>query len=582
MIEDFKKTVLNIGKKAETLKKVAAFLQGREKIIVPDGIALSTTFFEKVRKQTKGPWTSYRDVNIPADLWDIIWKNIKRVFGDDKLVVRSSATCEDSIFFSGAGQYESFLNISTVEEVKIAIQKIYASLFSINSYFYSKIHSIDLNKESMAVLIQRIAPVKMSGVLFSCDPTTRDSKIIIESTKGFGTNVVSGLGDISRLEIENDMTGTQYAPFIEFLVSVAKDIKDFLGYDIDMEWGTDGEILYIFQVRPIIFNEIKGDIIYPNFKTEHQTHPILSKGITIGKIAPFSGADSDKIVFQDGHIDVNDLKKIIQSKGMILHAGGRLSHFANIARELQKPCIVIPDFNPDSDKIYVLDAFNGILVDMEYLSSEDKAYLLWSYIEQKVNNFNAGIEQFNGFITAFCENKYEQVHFNVDAENIERLLLKNNFTKNDVLQKIITFDFSDHKLIEQNRIIRIQYTNCVVRIQTKELDSTLNNYRCEKNNILEVENLAIGIKKMLDLGLQETGRQERHIVQYTNEHNGVNVNIIQWPNSPCYIGIESGKIADIDKTAILLGLDPKNGLALTGKQIFEKLNLKLKDCSFGG
>lgn len=582
MIEDFKKTVLNIGKKAETLKKVAAFLQGREKIIVPDGIALSTECFEKVRKQTTGPWTSYRDVKIPADLWESIWTNVKQVFNDDKLVVRSSATCEDSIFFSGAGQYESFLNISTAEEVKIAIQKIYASLFSINSYFYSKIHSIDLNKESMAVLIQRIAPVKMSGVLFSCDPTTGDKRIIIESTKGFGTNVVSGLGDINRLEIDNNVVYKKHAPFVEFLISVAKDIKNFLGYDIDMEWGTDGEILYIFQVRPIIFNGVKGDIIYPNFRAEHQTYPILSKGITIGKIAPFSGADSDKIVFQDGHIDVNDLKKIIQSKGVILHTGGRLSHFANIARELQKPCIVMPDFEPDPNKIYVLDAFNGVLVDMEHLSSEDKAYVLWSYIEQKVNNFNAGIEQFNGLITAFSENKYEQVHFDVDAEHVEKLLLANNFTKNNVLQKIITFDFSDHKLIKQNKIIRIQYTNCVVRIQTKELDSTLNNYRCEKNNILEVENLTIGIKKMLDLGLQETGQQERNIVQYTNEINGVNVNIIQWPNSPCYIGIEASEIADIDKTAFLLGLDPKKGLALTGKQIFEKLNLKLTDCSFGG
>jgi len=28
-------------------------------------------------------------------------------------------------------------------------------------------------------------------------------------------------------------------------------------------------------------------------------------------------------------------------------------------------------------------------------------------------------------------------------------------------------------------------------------------------------------------------------------------------------------------------LNPKYGSALTGKQIFEKLNLKLTDCSFG-
>ena len=581
MIEDFKNTVLTIGKKAETLQKVAAFLRGREKIIVPDGIALSTECFDEIRKKTSGPWISYRDVKIPADLWNNIWKSIKRVFGEDKLVVRSSATCEDSIFFSGAGQYESFLNISTAEEVKTAIQKIYASLFSINSYFYSKIHSIDLSKESMAVLIQRIAPVKMSGVLFSCDPITKNKKIIIESTKGFGTNVVSGLGDIRRLEVEYEDVDTNLAPVFKRLVSVAKDIKEFLGYDIDMEWGIDRDFLYVFQVRPIIFNTIKDNIVYPDSVNDIQKYSVLSTGLAIGKTAPFSGADSNKIVFQDDNIDVNDLKKIIQSKGVLLHTEGRLSHFANIARELQKPCLVMPGFKPDSNKVYVMDAFNGLFIDMDSLSSDNKAYVLWKYIEHKVNNFNAGVEQFNGMIAAFCENKYEQVHFGVKAEQIEKNLMKNNFTKNNVFQKIITFDFPDHKLIKQNKIIRIQYTNCTVRIQTKELNSELGNYRREKNNIIEVENLTIGIKTMLELGLQETGRQERHIVQYVNEKTGVLVNIIQWPHAPCYIGIEADNVNNIDKTAHMLGLNPKYGSALTGKQIFEKLNLKLTDCSFG-
>lgn len=583
MIEDFKTTVLNIGKKAENLKRVAAFLQGREKIIVPDGISLSTGCFETLRRQTTGPWVSYRDVDIPKDLWENIWTSIKQTFGDDKLVVRSSATCEDSIFFSGAGQYESFLNISTPEEVKIAIQKIYASLFSINSYFYSKIHTIDLGKESMAVLIQRVAPVKMSGVLFSCDPITSENKIIIESTKGLGTNVVSGLGNIKRLEIDYENSSLSLSPVLERLVDVAKDIKQFFGYDVDIEWGTDADDnLYIFQVRPIIFNDTQAEIKYPDPLSDLQTYSVLSKGLTIGRIAPFSGADSNKIVCQDGHIDVNDLKKIIQSKGMVLHTDGRLSHFANIARELKKPCIVMKDFSPDPDKVYLLDGFNGFLVEMDKLTSNNKACALWSFIEQKVNNFNAGIEQFNGMITAFCEDKYEQVHFDVDGAEIERILLENNFVKNSIMQKIITFDFPDRKLIEQGRIIRIQHTNCTTRIQTKELESSLGKYRHEKNNLIEVENQTVGIKMMLELGLEETGRQERHIVQYSSEQYNTSVNIIQWPNSPCYIGVEGNTTEDIDKTVRLLGLDPKDGSALNGKQIFEKLNLKLTDCSFGG
>ena len=93
------------------------------------------------------------------------------------------------------------VNIDKDELILAAIKKVYASLFNKNSKLYSKIYGINLKKESMAVLIQEVAPVVKAGVMFSCNPINLEKKYIIESTKGLGTTVVEGVGNICHLEI---------------------------------------------------------------------------------------------------------------------------------------------------------------------------------------------------------------------------------------------------------------------------------------------------------------------------------------------------------------------------------------------
>lgn len=580
MIKDFKTTESQIGQKAENLKKISALLKDFG-VLVPDGIAVGTEYFDKIKGlYSDKNISSYRDIQIPPDMWKEVLNAIHLYLEDSKLVVRSSATCEDSIFFSGAGQYESFLNISTPAEIKIAIQKVYASLFSINSYYYSKIHNINLANESMGILIQKVAPVEKSGVLFSCDPLTGEKHIILESTQGLGVNVVSGNGDICRLELVSENDESILSSDFKRLIKVAKTIRDFMGYEVDIEWGICGEDLYIFQVRPIILNKRDETLNYQHINTS--SYPVLSKGLTIGKIVPFSSYKSGCILYQDDSIDMNDLKKIVHAKGIILNSNGRLSHFANICRELGKPCLVIPEMHSFADDIYLLDSINGYLIKYNDLNSYDRVILLKYYFTRKIQNFNEGLEQFNGLIAGYSENKYEQVHFDIYEKEVIKKLLENGFLENNFLQKIITYDFNDNALIQNNHIFRIQYTNCTVRIQLKSLDVSDPKYRREENYFIETDNVKNAQNFMLNLGLQETGYQERQIVQYVNDKDDIVVNIITWPNAPAYIGIESSRKENIERLVKKIGLDASKACSVDGKHIFEKLNLKLKQCKFKG
>ncbi len=578
IIENFTSKKEDYGEKGNNLKKVLELFKNDEKIIVPETIILTKTLYNKIIKENgKTDFSDYRNIYINPKLEKLILESIHNKFGKNKLVIRSSATCEDSIFFSGAGQYDSFLNIDTEEQIIVAIKKVYASLFSKNSKLYSRIYGINLNKESMAVLIQSVAPVIKSGVMFSCNPVNFEKKYIIESTKGLGTNVVEGIGNICHLEINYNDKDKQDIE-VRKLIEVIDKVKAEYNYDVDIEWGIDmnGKI-YIFQTRPIIHKEYTFNIKYDEKQIYAKGEPI-SKGFSIGKIKNITDNKKGCILYQNKKYDFNDLELLLSCKGVILKENAKLSHFANILRELAKPCIYIKEFEFKENHLYVIDAFNGNVIDFETLSAKEKIKFLLDNFNYMKSTLLDSFEKHNGILSISNDDKFEEVVFDINEKRVTMLLRELGFKKKNINQNIYTYDFKDKSLIKENTIFRIQSSEEKINIQFKVLDTEHENYRIEKGIIINFDCLKNAKEFMREYSMQETGYQERRITRY--ELNGIFVNVIKWPSCKPYLGIEAKSLERLTELNKELNIENCLITGWGGKQIFQKLNLTLEDCKF--
>ena len=124
--------------------------------------------------------------------------------GSPAVAVRSSATAEDMSEASMAGQYDTFLDIQDEESLLNRVRCCWASLDSPRTRAYLKEHGIELSQVAMAVVVQRLVPSDVAGVLFTANPQTGSkNEMLVEASWGLGESVVSGLVQPDVLRIEN-------------------------------------------------------------------------------------------------------------------------------------------------------------------------------------------------------------------------------------------------------------------------------------------------------------------------------------------------------------------------------------------
>jgi len=108
------------------------------------------------------------------------------------VAVRSSATAEDSLSASWAGQLESYLNV-TEKNLLESIEKCRASINSPRAVSYRAQKKLNKKKISVAVVVQKMIKSKKAGIAFSVHPVTQDrNQLIIEAAHGLGEAVVGG------------------------------------------------------------------------------------------------------------------------------------------------------------------------------------------------------------------------------------------------------------------------------------------------------------------------------------------------------------------------------------------------------
>lgn len=188
-----------------------------------------------------------------------------------RVAVRSSATAEDLVEASFAGQQETFLNIEGIGNVLSAVKKCWASLWTARAIHYRTIKGFEHDQVKMAVIIQEMIPAVAAGVMFTANPVN-DSReeIRIEAVRGLGEQLVSGdvAGDVYVLR-KNDVN----------VDIVDKQISD----------PAQGQILNDYELRELAHTGLKIELFYETFQDVEwaysqgkfyflQTRPITTLG----------------------------------------------------------------------------------------------------------------------------------------------------------------------------------------------------------------------------------------------------------------------------------------------------------------
>ncbi len=438
MLINFENNKESFGKKGDMLRKLYNLLSDEDNVYIPETLVLPLEFFNNTIKERllKGK----NKILTPSEEQEILLE-IRNQFKNKKIVVRSSASCEDSILFTNSGQYDSFLNLTTDEEILTAINKTFYSFISSNAMEYYKINNLDFTNQGMAVLIQEVAPVKKAGVMFTANPITGEDKPIIEFCNGLGEDVVSGQKEVITIKDNYN----NIPKILNKLLKIGKRIELEMGVPQDIEWGIDeNNNIYIFQSRPIIINKRNLDKLQKiNIPQNCIIGDSISNGITIGYIRELKNCDNSEIILQSGNLTSKDLTTIINNKAILLQTGGYLSHFANIIREFNKPAIIIKkDQTLNLNEKYIIDGYNSCIYKLNDLTLEDKKKAYWNYFVDLIYNGNKtyleliGIQNYK-FMAKNERNKFEILDF-ITANN--KLYIDSN-------SEILEIEFSSLDLL---------------------------------------------------------------------------------------------------------------------------------------
>jgi len=161
------------------------------------------------------------------------------------LAVRSSASAEDSVGASFAGQFRSFLNLSTHEEVEEAVRLCRESLDAPSVIDYCRRSGLDSRSIRMEVIIQRMIVPELAGVAFTVNPVTGEEHIAIEACIGLADELLAG--HVQPLPSDHPLL-RQHCEEIE---RTSRQIQRHFGAPQDIEFAIQAGTLYILQSRPI-------------------------------------------------------------------------------------------------------------------------------------------------------------------------------------------------------------------------------------------------------------------------------------------------------------------------------------------
>ena len=262
----------NVGGKAESLSRLIQLRMNVPNFfVIPSNVFLEyiqlndleTKIFNLINDKN---YLEIKRIINEIELSKDFIENVNRAvttLGTKMVSVRSSATNEDGLIQSYAGQYASFLFVNNLD-IATNIKKCWASYFNQNAIEYND-GKLSLKNQGMAVIVQSMIDADISGVAFSKNPATGDDCCLIEAAHGTGESIVSGLLTPNKIEVDNNTSeiknlssnekhkkGILSLKQIHEIHSNVCLIREEYGLEVDTEWCYDKNgKLYFLQARPI-------------------------------------------------------------------------------------------------------------------------------------------------------------------------------------------------------------------------------------------------------------------------------------------------------------------------------------------
>lgn len=333
-------------------------------------------------------------------------KEAYKQLGEGLVAVRSSATAEDLPEASFAGQQSTYLNIEGPDEVVDAVLRCWASLFEPRAIYYRVQQGFDHFKVGIAVPVQRMIASVTSGVMFTVEPVTSNTKeIVIEAIYGLGEGLVSGevtpdlyIVDKENLSIKSKRISKQKNQLsmnpgnngkdintwqlidkdlqgkiklsdeeIIELAKIGKQIEDHYQFPQDIEWAKENGKYFILQTRPVT-----------TIKEAVEEEPEINAPVLLSGVAASPGLASGpvKIIHEASQLDRVHTGDILvtemttpdfvpamkKAAAIVTDRGGRTAHAAIVSRELGIPCVVGTDLATTTlidKKIITVDGAKG-------------------------------------------------------------------------------------------------------------------------------------------------------------------------------------------------------------------------------
>ncbi|WP_434445757.1 PEP/pyruvate-binding domain-containing protein [Lentzea sp. E54] len=231
-LDDSRATLAAAGGKGASLARLI-----RAGLPVPGGFCLTTRAYRE--RSMEGLLEAFRALGGPV-------------------AVRSSATAEDLPGLSFAGQHDTVLGVSE-DGLFDAVLRCWDSLRSERAVAYRARNGI--TSAEMAVVVQRMVPAHVSGVLFTADPVTGRAEPVVNAVRGLGEALVGGEADSADL-----LTASQKAS----LIALGERIEALYGMPMDVEWALAGDEFQLLQARPITSLRVEwndtldGDYLWSN------------------------------------------------------------------------------------------------------------------------------------------------------------------------------------------------------------------------------------------------------------------------------------------------------------------------------
>tara|TARA_Y100000034_G_scaffold29558_1_gene35669 strand:+ start:2550 stop:6167 length:3618 start_codon:yes stop_codon:yes gene_type:complete len=292
--------------------------------------------------------------------------------------VRSSATTEDLVDASFAGQQESFLNVKGDASLIDHVKRCFSSLYTPRAIFYRSKKGFSEREALLAVVVQKMIDSEKSGVVFSKNPIRSDESIAIEAVFGLGEGIVSGRIKPDNYVVSNDLkiedvkvadkkiavvraasgengiaklnrerSNQQVLTNGEILevADFAQKLEKHYGKPQDIEFAVEMNKVYILQSRPITTvhkeqeegEELSGNVLLEGLGA--------SPGVGIGVVRIIKEmGDLEKI--KKGDVLVTEMTNpdmvvgMQKSVAIVTDEGGLTSHASIVSREMGIPCIV--------------------------------------------------------------------------------------------------------------------------------------------------------------------------------------------------------------------------------------------------